>query len=463
MLLGMVIAGTLGLWGLLRPDVAPGPSGSGPLVAQPATPQAAATESERVEREPLEPAGPEEAATPPRTFDAVYADILAVMLHTSSNRDEAAGNEDLRQQVGDLFAEMCTTIADAGPRSLQKVLGCAGDWSGPNHQVDINACRLILELRLKVMADAPDLVSSRRELVTSMIESMLVSRDVAQLVYDILRRRPYVEAVHESSLTALLGAASGELAFLHPMVLEMLLDLWLRMDDRNVDLLALVEGHGGVEAQRQALARLLLTDRYRDFALDRIKSMRDIRCMDDAALHAARHLDGPTAIKVVESLKATPEAELHPLGAYSILAERFPDLLEQSYIEALARGVLPAHRENAMQGLAFLPGDRWLELARRGFESDGAERVRGVCLLALAKLPTPEFGKVLDVALADPAFVSSVYGPSYLSGAVRNHAPRCTDVNFLDRATGSLLALLPSGSRQAREQIEGVRRQYVPQ
>ena len=83
-------------------------------------------------------------------------------------------------------------------------------------------------------------------------------------------------------------------------------------------------------------------------------------------------------------------------------------------------------------------------------------------LLALARLPTNDFARHFDRALADASFTSGSFGPVYLANALRNHAPRCSDVNFLDRATSTLLALLPADMAQARSHVEAIRRQHVP-
>ncbi|MBL9079945.1 MAG: hypothetical protein JNL08_20795 [Planctomycetes bacterium] len=461
------LVGVLGLWALLGSTDHPLPGAAVPTDPAPAVPVAAPLRELPTERATVAAAvEPATTTASVRSYDVVYADLLATMHRGASLArqtpidDGAFGT--VQQRTNDLFAEMCTQVVDSGPRTVQKLLGFVNDWENRFVRQDLYCCQVILELRLKVLTDLPDGVAQRRELVAAMLDGMLVAEGLAEMVFRLLQHRSYVEPVHEPSLTALLGAATGELAHLKPMVMDLLLDLWLRMDDRNADLLALCEGQQGSETQRAALARLLCTTKYREFALDRIKASKDYVCMTDAAMLAARMLDGPTAIAIVQALKSTPEAELQPVGAYSVLAERFPEQLEASYEEALARGVMPAHRENALQALAFLPEGRGIDLARRAFESDGHARVRGVSLLALARLPTAEFASLFDIAVADAEFVGSTFGPDYLSGALRNHAPRCTDPNFLDRATNTLLAILPSGKVQVRGAIEALRGQYVP-
>lgn len=468
MLFGISLVGVLGLWGILWSTSLPQATAADPepgsAVAAAAVAPLSAGQSLREVVAQDEDVAPAVAA--PRGYDEVYVDIIASLLHGAglAQRQQVDDGSiaEASKRSGDLFGEMCTRVEDAGPRTLQKMLGFASDWKNPELRRDLYACQVILELRLRVMSDMQGKEKVRQELVGSMLDAMLVTEDVAMVMFDLLRRRPYVEPLHEPSLVALVDAATGSLAYLRPMANELLMDLWLRMDDRNADLLALCDGHAGAASQRAALARLVCSDRYREFAMDRIKASADIVCMNEAAMLAARRLDAQTAISIVQTLKSTPAAELQPISAYNVLADRFPDELGESYQDALARGVMPAHRENAMQSLAFLPDGKWLDFAKRAFDSDDSKRVRGVCLLALAQLPSEEFARYFDVLVADTTFLLSPQGPSYLAAAIGNHAPRCQDPNFLDRASNTLLSILPSGARQARQSIEDLRRQYIP-
>ncbi len=412
----------------------------------------------------LRMAVPPAAGAAARDFDAVYGDIVATMLalrHSAQVLNGTAQPLALPDNLGELFREMTTSVTDCGPRTLQKIAAMAPVLLAAENAVHNRACRLILEIRLQVIGAAPDLDNHRRELVRSMLDLMLVHEDVARLIYQQLHCRKQLDATHEPQLRAMLQMAAGELGHLRPMVLDLLLDLWIEVPDRSSDLMRLLDGSEGPDAKRGALARLLLVPRYRELALDRIVSSHDILAMDEGALMAARTLDADEAIRILRTLKSCREVELHPLAGYTVLAERFPMELLASYQDSLGRGLHTAHRENAVQALAFQGGDVGSSAAELAFTHDTELRCRGIGLLALARLPTNDFARHFDLALADASFTMGQYGPVYLANALRNHAPRCTDVNFLDRATSTLLAMLPIDMAQARSNVEALRRQHV--
>lgn len=460
----LLVAGVLAWLALQRPEQGAAPIDTGLSTSTP-LPAVSANDTGGSAREEASPAAPTADAATPRDYDAVYGDIVATMLalrQTVQASNATAPPSASTDTLGGLFREMTTTVADCGPRTLQKIAAMAPVLLTAENAVHEHACRLILELRLQVLAAAPDPDNLRRDIVRAMLDLMLVHEDVARLVHGQLHRRKHLDATHEPQLSSMLPIAAGELRHLRPMVLDLLLDLWVDMPDRSADLMLLLDGAEGPDAKRGALARLLLIPRYRELALERIATSQDIRAMDEGALLAARNLDADEAIRIAQTLKSCREAELHPLNAYTILAERFPKELLASYQDALARGVHPAHRENAVQALAFQSGDVGASAADLAFTHDSELRCRGVGLLALARLPTNDFARHFDRALADASFTSGSFGPVYLANALRNHAPRCSDVNFLDRATSTLLALLPADMAQARSHVEAIRRQHVP-
>lgn len=461
----LLAAAVLAWFVMLRPEhvAAPMDTYAPEPVALPASSRAA--DAGTSSRDEAPPSPPTAKASAPRDYDEVYADIVATMaalrqgIQAANATAPPAASPDT---LGDLFREMTTTIVDCGPRTLQKLAAMAPVLMAAENAVHHEACRLILEFRLQVLAAAADPDNHRRDLARAMLDLMLVHEGVARLVYGQLHRRKHLDATHEPQLSTMLQIAAGELRHLRPMVLDLLLDLWVDMPDRSADLMLLLDGTEGPDAKRGALARLLLVPRYRELALDRIASSQDIRAMDEGALTAARNLDADEAIRVALTLKSCREAELHPLAAYTVLAERFPQQLLASYQDSLSRGLHPAHRENALQALAFQGGDVGSSAADLAFTQDTEVRCRGVGLLALARLSTAEFARHFDRAIADPSFTTGQHGPVYLVNALRNHAPRCVDVNFLDRATSTLLALLPAGMAQARSNVEALRRQHVP-
>ncbi len=430
-------------------------------------PSPIADSSQRVPA-PVAPATPA-TAKPPRSFDEVYADILQTMsgarqlpVDLDAKAREAA-QQAVQTKLGELFLEMATEVKESGSRAMQKLLSLGRPFEHELAVPDVHACRLILDFDLQVMTKEPERLAQRSPLVQLLLEKMSVTSDLAHLTHALLHKKGYLQREHEDLLKAMLDASVGDLAHLRPLILDLLLDLWLSTDTGNANLLTLVEGAEGAMAKQAALARLLLTEKYRELAMVKLIALRDAVAMDQASLLAARSLDASEALRILAAFKSTPQGEFHSFSGYSTLAERFPKELAQNYEKSLADGVMPAHRENAMQSLAHLPGNEWTSLAQRAFEHDPSARVKGVALLALAaKQRSADFERAFDIGLGNPEFAGSQFGQSYLANALLNHAGRSGDVNFLDRASSSLLAILPTSSVQVRADLASLRKQYLP-
>ncbi len=357
------------------------------------------------------------------SFDEVYADILRAMSEVRAKeaaRAPESEREACRKDLGLLFEEMVGKVRDSGPKTVSKILSL-GNRLAEDGAMEAAACRLILDFSIQVMSKEPDLKPGRASLVSSMVESFTASVDVAKFFHGILQKRNCLEMVHEPLLKGVLDACVGDLQAVRPLAMDLLLELWATADSGSASLLALAEGAEGQVAAYAALARLLLIEKYRDYAIAKLVASRDATVMDQASLVAARTLGAKDAIHILASMKSTAEGELHSFSGYAVVAERFPDELSASYLDALAQGVMPAHRENAMQNLAHLRGEKWAELARTALAEDSNARVRGVALLGLApRLRSDAFGPLFESALADPRFLSSECGPSPSSAVGRD-------------------------------------------
>lgn len=473
--IALIIAiGLLLLWALQRRDVPALRDGDtrAAAVPEPAGPSQSA-QGNRIDAAPgAAVAATTDLAAGTRSFDEVFADIVACLRAQSATstapsgaRDGAGNGPDLGK-LNALMEEMVTRVPDSGGSAVRKVASVPFAWSAPEAEIDVFACRTIVDLQLQARTNQPAALGAPTKLVGVLLEHMAFTVDLGRFAHGLLHRKPYLGRDHEPIVRAMLQAAVGEQAYLAPLARDLLLTIYLNIDADNVDLLTLAQGGEGEEAQTAALHRLLLSPQYRDFAVAQLIASRDGVRMDRAALFAADNLDAEQALHVVIALKSTPEGEGRPFSAYFRLRERAPEALAASYEAALASNTLPAHRMNALWQLGRLEGARGRELATLGFHSDPSPRVRGVALLAIAsRLTSAEFEPMFDQAIGDDALRAATFGWIDLVNALGNHARRKggTDVNFLDRATRALLSGLPGDRDDLRSRVTALRREYVPQ
>jgi hypothetical protein len=470
----LVTVGSLATWIWLRQDV-PMLGSDDPRLHAPPVPAGLSQSGWEGRVESAPPAASAEKANADakaRSFDEVYADIVACLSAQANAAANPNGERDgggFPPEAGRLNAlmeEMITRVPDSGGSAVHKVASLRFAWATPEAAIDVFACRAIVDLQLQARTKNAAALGAPAKLVGNLLDHMAFTVDLAQFAHGLLNRKPYLGREHEPILRAMLQAAVGEQAYLGPLARDLLLTIYLNMDADNGDLLALAQGGDGTEAQTAALHRLLLSQQYRDFAIAQLVASRDASRMNQAALFAVENLDAKQALQIVIALKSTPEGANRPFGAYFRLAERSPEELAQSYEAALSSNTLPAHRMNALWHLGNIEGARGRELATLGFHSDPSPRVRGVALLAIAsRLTSAEFAPLFDQAIGDKALLAAEFGWDDIVTSVGNHARRKggADVNFLDRATRMLLGGLPANRADLQGEVTALRREYVPQ
>jgi hypothetical protein len=371
------------------------------------------------------------AATPqpapgPRTFEAVYRDLVVLFIERpgapSPTVDVATAREARSQRASELFAEMVTVAPDAGQRALRVLASIPLPWREPTQQVELGVCGLILDFNLQQVMATPDLAATRPPLVHAIVGQMHLAAAWAQLARRLLAKQPYLVAEHEPPLLDLARSAAGELQFLAEPVQELLVTSWSNGkdlgDSHYADLLHWFEGGGGASLQAAATTRLLLSVRYRDLVVGRLASQRSGSELGDFAAQAAKELPFAEAIEVVKALKAAAPSS-HFGGAYIALVERHPAELREHYFATLGEASHPRHREQMVLALANYAG--------------------------------------FDIALAGNADGGMTH---YIASSLQNAARHC-EVNWLDRATQQALAQKSLHESQ-RAALDNLRRQYLP-
>jgi hypothetical protein len=408
-----------------------------------------------------------------RTFDAIFADLVALHVRAvdaAAREGASAPPVDRRGQfasdASSLFSEMLATVPDAGMRTVQKMLGLPLPWAPSSGaatavaveaQIVVSVARVLLDVSLQRMTNEMPSREGRRPLVAAMIAAMAAHSPMASVVHGLLHRTEYLDVEHEVPLIGLAKAARGDLAYLAPMVRDLLVTLWGNLgaesNARVGDLLLYFESGGDAALRAAAVARLILSDRYRELVVARLIELQDLDLMQEACNAASRELPFAAAVEVLAALRGATDRGY--FLAYTVLAERFAEPLVRHYEETLGQANQPRHREQIVAAVGHdrLHGPATAKLA---FDQDSDPRVRGVALLALAAHA--------DVSVFRVRFERVVTDPSidrgFVVNALRNHARRA-DVNWLDGITTAMLAHggLTSGQQH---QIEQIRATYVP-
>lgn len=408
-----------------------------------------------------------------RTFDAIFADL--VTLHLRAVEDAAREGttsppEERRQRFASdasaLFREMLVTVPDAGTRVVQRMLGLPLPWASAGDveaavavesQVVVSVGRVLLDLSLQRMTKEESSRQDRGPLVAAMIAAMAAHAPMASVVHGLLHRTQYLEVEHEVPLIGLAKAACGDLAYLAPLVRDLLVTLWGNLsaetNARVGDLLLHFESGGDPTLRAAAVARLILSDRYRELVIARLIEVQDLDLMQEACNAAAKELPFTAAVEVLAALRGATDRGY--FLAYAVLAERFAEPLARHYEETLGQANQPRHREQVVSAVGHdrLHGPA---TARLAFDQDPDPRVRGVALLALAAHADVSVFRVrFERVVADPSL-----DRAFVVNALRNYARRA-DVNWLDGITTAMLAQGGFTAGQ-RSQLEQIRTTYLP-
>ncbi|MBI1382491.1 MAG: hypothetical protein GC161_15545 [Planctomycetaceae bacterium] len=440
--------------------VVPSDRASGPLVEL----QASGSLPKRTSEAAREGAAslPGEELAPPRDFEAIYRDLVALFLAGGPSAAKRADETSRGEIAGALFLELARSDAAVGERTLGKLDAVVPPWQGEAAQVEVGVCRLILDFELQQMTKGGVRTDQRSALVSALLERMPVAKDFADFAAALLRGQSYLGGEHEPTLLQMANMAEGEYQFLAQPVKQLLVTVWKNLGERRGahldELLRVFDDPDAGLIGRAAQQQLLLYEEYRDLVVQHVLQSRDPEAVRELAIFAAQSLPVPIAIEVTATLKeGSAEASLG--GAYITLVERSQGDLEGSYRDALTAGLQPGHREQAVLAIANYGERDAAAFAREAFERDPEPRVRGVALLALGSSAEPEdFRDCYQRALGEPSF-RDPRQLSYLVSALSNHAPRA-DRAFLDMATAALLARgdLPQHHVAA---IEALRQRYL--
>ena len=450
---------------LSRPIPVPALAGPPPADAAHATPTAAVTtapvpDAPPLEREPAPPPAPPATAAP--TFEQMVDRLVELgrrtAQHAQDDEIEAAQTSDREARL--VLAELLRRFPDAGERGLAMLAGIVEPSTDPN---DV-ARRIVLQvvlgaelLRRHEVATANDDRSRIDPLVDALLAVMPQSGGTTDVGRRLLDDRPYLRAVHEPGVFALVQLA-GEGTFPRDVALRLLATLWdnlQRTGERSSEELArlamlLLEDTD--PTKRAVACRQLLADaRFRPLALAWLREHGDTDTAAEIAGLVASDLPPDAALEVLRELGTLLR---RAPGAYMVLGARAPELVADAYRELLAANVQPDVRTDLVASVGLTGSEHAAEIVALALQNDPSPEVRLQAAFVLTATGSADAGEAaLHRLLDDPAVAGD---PTRLGAVVLalHNLEAGSATNQIDRLRQRLRALpLDAASRQSLEAL----------
>ncbi len=440
-------------------DVAPAPPAAVLAVAgtQAATPLPA-------ERQ----APPPPPGQPAQSFDERVDELVGIGRRTAelAQQDEVDGAKASDAEARARFEQLMTVFPDAGERALAAAAALPDPATEPLPYGRRIVLQLILDAELARRHDGAAAAGDRSR-VDALTQAVLDSMPVTSVVRDVGERalveRPYLRAVHEPGVLALVRLAA-EHRFDRGAATRVLLTLWRNLQqfgERSSDelsRLALLLLGDGDPSQRTAACRHLLADpRYRYLVLAWLREHGDAAVAAEVAGIAARELPPAEAIAVLRELAPVLP---HAPSAYLVLGFRAPDVVADAYRELLATNTQPTIRSDLVTGVGMTRSPLGLEIAQLALQNDPSPEVRIQSIFVLTATGDPELAERAVEQLLDDRLVAE--DPTRLGAVVLalQNLEAGGHHNSLARL-GNRLRRLPLAS-EARQHLEAMLQRGVP-
>lgn len=391
------------------------------------------------------------AGAPMRSFEEdverLVAMGLATSAHATSGREAEARALDAETRA--VFAAVLESHADTAERSLQALLGAGAPVeAGEALRSRILHLLLAAALQQRHARAAEDTAA----LVDAVLGGLRGDGPRAAALGKLLVKQPYLRAVHEPGVLAIVGDA-GSGAVPRELAVELLLTLWHNLqaageragpDLDSLAMLMLEDSH--VVHRLAACRRLLANPRWRQLALDRARTDPALR--RETAVAAAAELAPHEAVRVLADLHPAGGREL--LGAFVTLGARDVPCLVDAYEQKLAEDTDPRLRASLLAGAGSLGQPEGIRLAEAAHRHDPDVLVREQALFVLTAHAAAAHGeRVLQLALDDPQVLGDPSRLGALVLALENLA-RGGELHALERVGRRLRATALREADRAR-------------
>ncbi|MFN3243550.1 MAG: hypothetical protein ACE37K_18745 [Planctomycetota bacterium] len=372
------------------------------------TPPAAAETAEQREPPPPRPTGPaavdqpqREAAllqgpadgpvagrSPEQTFEQVVDRLCVLSGRTAAlaQDDEIEAARELDAEAREVLERLLGDFADAGDRALAMVVAMPDAAEGarrlPGENIRLGVLQVVLAAELARRHDEATRLGERAridELTRSVLDSMPIGANTAEMGDRVLHDRPYLQVTHEPMVLHLLQQASDG-TFSREIATRMLLTLWDNLkatgarSSAELSQLALVLLDDSDPSQVVAACRQLLSDpHYRGLALAWLRERDDPTLAQAIAKLAGRELAPADALLVLREL--SPQLQ-HTRGTFLAIGVRAPEVVADAYREHLAADTHPQLRRELVMGVGMLPDQRGLSIAKLALDNDPSVEVR---------------------------------------------------------------------------------------